>query len=88
MSETYPCLGSHPALLQMQFNHSHPIQSAHVLSFHSISSETKHFFELFCKGHCASSAYHWHETRLFLEGNEDQLALADRAVNPTKSDVS
>lgn len=76
-------------MLQITYNHNHPIQSAHALSFRPINFETKEsFFELFRKGHSASSAFHWHETKLFLDGNEDQQLLADRAVNPTKSDIS
>ncbi len=85
----YPYLVSHPAILDATFNHNHPIQSAHALSFRPIDSQTKEsFFALFRKGHSASSAYHWYETKLFLDGGEDQLLLADRATNPTKSDVS
>ena len=89
LSSSLPYLVSHPAVFQIQFNHNHPIQSAHTLSFRPISPETKEaFFKLFRKGHSASSAHHWHETRLLLDGNEDQLILADRATNPTKTDIS
>ena len=45
-------------------------------------------FELFRKGHTAASAHHWHETKLYLDGGENQVLLADRAVNPTRSDIS
>ena len=38
------------------------------------------------KGHRASSAHHWHETKLLLEHEENQLLLADRNINPTKAD--
>ena len=85
----HPYLVSHPSILQITFTHNHPIESAHSLSFRPIDLETKEsFFKLFCMGHCASSAYHWNETKLFLDGGDDQLLLADRATNPTKSDVS
>ena len=39
------------------------------------------------KGHSASSAHHWHETKLLLEyDQENQSLLADRNINPTKAD--
>lgn len=82
-------LVTHPTVLHITHNHNHPIESAHALSFRPIDPETKEsFFKLFRMGHSASSAYHWHETKLFLDGGEDQLLLADRATNPTKSDIS
>ena len=82
-------LVSHPSILQITFTHNHPIESAHSLSFRPIDLETKEcFFKLFRMGHCASSAYHWNVTKLFLDGGDDQLLLAERATNPTKSDVS
>ena len=63
------------------------MQSAHTLSFRSISAITKQIiFEYFSKGHNASSAHHWHETKLFLDHEKDQTILADREINPTKSD--
>lgn len=84
-----PFLLTHPTVVQITFNHNHPIDSAHVLSFRPIAPETKEIFsELFRKGHTASSAYHWHETKLYLDGGEDQILLADRAFNPTKADLS
>ena len=82
-------LVSHPSILQITFTHNHPIESAYSLSFRPIDLETKEsFIKLFRMGHCASSAYHWNETKLFLDGRDDQLLLAHRATNPTKSDVS
>ena len=45
-------------------------------------------FDYFRKGHSASSAHHWHETILFLDSGVEQLSLADRNINPTKSDFS
>ena len=82
-------LGTHHTILKISFNHNHPIESAHTLSFRPVSNETKQqIFEYFQKGHTASSAYHWHETKLFLDSGEGQLSLVDRAVNPTKSDFS
>ena len=80
---------THPAVLKVMFNHNHPLSSAHALSFRPISPEIKELFlELFRKGHTAASAHHWHETQLYLDGYEDQILLADRATNPTKSDIS
>ena len=81
---------SHPTVLTLLFNHNHPIDSAHALSFRPIDTETKEkFYDLFRKGHTASSAHHWHETSLFFcdSNSTEQLLLADRALNPTKSDV-
>ena len=84
-----PYFVSHPTVLKIVFNHNHPITSAHSLSFRPIAPETKEaFFDLFRKGHSASSAYHWHETKLFLDSGEDQLLIADRSTNPTKADIS
>ena len=55
LSSSLPYLVSHPAVFQIQFNHNHPIQSAHTLSFRPISPERKEaFFKLFRKGHSAS----------------------------------
>ena len=84
-----PFLCTHPTILKISFNHNHPIQSAHALSFRPISNETKQMiFDYFRKGHTASSAHHWHETKLFLDSAEDQSALVDRDKNPTKTDFS
>ena len=84
-----PYLVSHPTILQISFTHNHPLESAHALAFRPIAPETKEeFFEMFRKGHTAASAFHWNETKLYLDGGEDQVSLADRAVNPTKKDVS
>jgi hypothetical protein len=89
LSEVNPYLLTHLTEIQITFNHNHPIDSAHVLSFRPIAPETKEvFFEIFRKGHTAASAYHWHETKLYLDSSENQLLLADRAFNPTKSDIS
>ena len=65
-------------VFRVTFNHNHPLNSAHALSFRPISQETKELFiELFRKGHTAASAHHWHETKLYLDGGEDQILLAD-----------
>ena len=41
---------THPTILNITFNHNHPIDSAHALSFRDVSSDTKEkFFELFRK---------------------------------------
>jgi hypothetical protein len=43
---------SHPTVVQVTFNHNHPLGSAHALSFRPIAPETKEiFYELFRKGH-------------------------------------
>ena len=60
-----------------------------MLSFRPVSNETKQMvFEHFQKGHTASSAHHWQETKLFLDSAEDQSALVDRDKTPTKTDFS
>jgi len=88
-SVNFPYLVSHPAIFQVSYNHNHPIESAHSLSFRPIHQETKEFFfKLFEVGHSASSAFHWSETKMLLDNDDDQLAFADRALNPTKSVVS
>ena len=46
------------------------------------------FCELFRKCHTAASAHPWHDTKLYLDGGEDQTLLADRTTNPPKSDIS
>lgn len=89
MSSEKPYLVTHCTIIEITFNHNHPLDSAHVLSFLPVAPEIKQlFFDLFQKGQTASSAYHWNETKLYLDGGEDQISLADRAKNPTKSDVS
>ncbi len=80
---------SHPTVLMIVFNHNHPIESVHSLSFRPNADITKQsFFELFRKGHTASSAPHWHETKLFLDSCVYRLLIADRATNPTNLDIS
>ena len=84
-SEKKPYLVTHPMVLRVTFNHNHPLKSAHALSFRPISQETKELFiELFRQSHTAASA---HEKKLYLDGGEDHTSLADRAYNPTKSDI-
>ena len=78
-----PFLLTHPTVLSISFTHNHPLQSAHALSFRPISATTKQMiFKYFSKGHSASSAHHWHETKLLLDHGEDQTILADRKILP------
>ena len=67
----------------MEYNHNHPTQAAHVLSFRDVTNETKkelvHLFEM---GHNASSARHTYVQELLLHQGSDtgiQTMLADRA---------
>ena len=61
-AEHNPYLISHKAVLKLSFIHNHPITAAHSFSFSLVSDSTKNdLFELFDKGHCASSARHTHE---------------------------
>ena len=90
-SECHPYLLSHKAVLKIDFTHNHPLTAAHALSFRPVSADTKkQFFDLFSKGHSASSARHTHEQMLLLNSETDaekQIALADRAVNPNVQDI-
>ena len=80
---------THPTILHVSFNHNHPLHSSHVLAFRPIATETKQkLFDLFWKGHATASAHHWHETKLYLDGEEDQISVADRVVNPTRQNVN
>ena len=82
---------SHKTLVQLAFTHNHPIESAHVLSFRPISSETKSkYYKLFQSGHSAASARHYYETMLMDIHDEAGLqeVLSDRAINPLLQDVS
>ena len=86
-----PYLKTHTAVLNISFNHNHPIISGHALSFRPVSAETKQtFFELFSNGHSASSARHTHEQHLLMDAATDELkqyALADRDTNPSAQDI-
>ena len=86
-----PYLKTHTAVLNISFNHNHPIISGHTLTFRPVSAETKEtFLELFSNGHSASSARHTHEQHLLMDAATDELkqyALADRAINPSAQDV-
>jgi hypothetical protein len=90
-AEQHPYLLTHRAVLKLDFTHNHPIHAAHTLSFRPVSDETKHqFFDLFEKGHCASSARHTYEQMLMLNAESDaqkQTALADRSCNPNVQDI-
>ena len=81
---------SHKGHLQLNFNHNHPLHSAHVLSFRPVSVETKEkYVKLFSAGHSAASAHHYYENTLMDEFSDElQAMLADRAVNPTMQDVN
>ena len=56
-----------------------------------MSEDTKkQFYDLFSKGHSASSARHTHEQMLLLNAETDaqkQIALADRASNSNVQDI-
>ena len=77
--------------VQIVYDHDHPINSAHVLSFRDVSEGTKNmFFEYFKCGHSAASARHEHELRLQLSTDPVSIerVLADRSTNPNVQDVS
>ena len=79
---------THNCHVDMYHNHNHPVGSAHVLSFRPISPETVRIFcEYFKAGHSAASAHRTHE--MMLLGEDDfELKIADRAINPSLSDVN
>ena len=76
---------------ELLFNHNHPIDSGHALSFRPISeTDRKAYVHLFEDGNSASSARHEYVTSLQLEydGNQAmQRVLADRSINPSTQDV-
>ena len=81
----------HFCKVQIVYDHDHPINSAHVLSFRDVSEGTKTiFYEYFQCGHSAASARHEHELRLQLSTDSVDIerVLADRATNPNVQDVS
>ena len=83
-------LAQHQAVIKLTFDHNHPLESAHVLSFRPVAPETKEkYFSLFNMGHSAASARYYYET-LLLENEPDdaQQRLAYQAVNPNPQDVS
>ena len=52
-----PMLVSYPTTVTFIFNHNHPINSAHALSFRPIAFNTKDsYYQLFSTNHSASSA--------------------------------
>ena len=82
---------SHPTIIKMCFNHDHPVDSAHALSFRPIASQTKEsYYRLFSSGHSVATARHTYETRMMLEADEEEemVKLGDRAFNPNPQDVS
>ena len=82
-------LAQHQAVIKLTFDHNHPLESAHVLSFCPVDLETKEkYFSLFNMAHSAASARYYYETLLENEPDDAQQKLADRAVNPNPQDVS
>ena len=88
-AKSQPHLLTHHGVLKINFDHNHPVQAAHTLSFRDVSKETKkELSDLFEIGHNASSARHAHEQKLLYEADTDtQVILADRAQNPNLQDV-
>ena len=75
------CLG-----VALKHTHNHLVSVADALRFRPMSESTKEkYYELFRQGHSPSSAHLEYETHLtYLD---DPKLLADRNVNPKKSDV-
>ena len=78
----------YPCFVKLSFNHNHPLDSGHALSFRPVSVATKDaYMHLFENGNSASSARHEYVRYLQLEhdGKTDiQRLLADRSTNPGK----
>ena len=84
-------VSDHLCEVEITYNHNHPVNSAHSLSFRDISEETKaKFYQYFACGHSAASARHQHEFHLQLSADAAvvEKLLADRATNPNVQDVS
>ena len=85
-------LSDHLCEVDLTYDHDHPIDSAHALSFRDVSEETREaFYEYFKSGHSAASARHEHELCLQLSSSNTSLVetlLADRSTNPNVQDVS
>ena len=84
-----PELVARATTLTLLYNHNHPVNSGHALTFCPISSEAKDaYYELFSNGHSAASARHAYETKVMIEGDDITHQLADRSTNPSPQDVS
>jgi len=66
-------------VIKLTFDHSHPLESAHALSFRPVAPETREkYFSLFNMGHSAASAHYYYEILLLEnESDEVQQRLAD-----------
>ena len=83
-------VSDHLCEVEITYNHNHPVNSTHSLSFCDISEETKtKFYQYFACGHSAASARHQHEFLLQLSADAAvvEKLLADRATNPNVQDV-
>ena len=83
-------LSDHLCEVDLTYDHDHPIDSAHALSFRDVSEETREaFYEYFKSGHSAASARHKHELCLQFSSSNTSLVetlLADRSTNPNVQD--
>ena len=84
-------VSDHLCEVEITYNHNHPVNAAHSLSFCDVSEETKaKFCKYFACRHSAASARHQHEFDLQLSADAAlvEKLLADRATNPNVQDVS
>ena len=82
---------AHLCEVEITYNHNHPVNSAHSLSFCDVSEETKaKFYKYFACGHSAASARHQHKFHLQLSADVAlvEKLLANRATNPHVQEVS
>ena len=81
---------SHLKIAKMCFNHDHPVDSAHALSFRPIASQTKEsYYRLFSSGYSAATARHTYETRMMLEAHEEEeMVILGIKYKPTRCFLS
>ena len=80
----------HPCLIDIHYNHNHPINSGHALSFRPVSDDVKQeYIHLFEAGHSSATARHEYTSQLQLKHDTQSIeqVLADRAANPNCQDI-
>ena len=80
---------SHPAIIDLNWEHNHHLNTAAVLQFRDVGEKTKDtFMDLFEKGHTPASALELYKSSIQLTSGEDYVYLAaDRNVVPDSSSV-
>ena len=80
---------SHPALIELNWEHNHNLNTAAVLQFRDVGEKTKDIFiDLFEKGHTPASALKQYKSSIQLTSGEDYVNIAaDRNVVPDANSV-